>query len=100
MLYFLFIYYCHVQINPKDRSHVMPVITPAYPSMCATHNVSLSTQTIMKEEFQRGVTIMTKIEEGLLSWSELFKKTDFFHRYKIYLEVTASSKSQDEHRLW
>lgn len=32
----------------------MPIITPAYPSMCATHNVMASTQQIMTEEFKRG----------------------------------------------
>ena len=32
----------------------MPIITPAYPSMCATHNVMASTQLIMTEEFKRG----------------------------------------------
>jgi poly(A) polymerase Pap1 len=43
---------------------------------------------------------MGRIEDGSLGWMELFKKTDFFHRYKIYLEITASSESQDEQRLW
>jgi poly(A) polymerase Pap1 len=43
---------------------------------------------------------MTKIEEGVLSWPELFKKTEFFHRYKIYLEITAYSSNEDEQRLW
>ena len=32
----------------------MPIITPAYPSMCATHNVTQSTQMIMTEEFKKG----------------------------------------------
>jgi poly(A) polymerase Pap1 len=32
----------------------MPIITPAYPSICATHSVSASIQAILKEEFQRG----------------------------------------------
>jgi poly(A) polymerase len=32
----------------------MPIITPAYPSMCSTHNVTLSTQSIMTAEFKRG----------------------------------------------
>ena len=42
------------QLYPSDRSHRMPIITPAYPSMCSTHNVTLSTQQIMTAEFKRG----------------------------------------------
>ncbi len=32
----------------------MPIITPAYPAMCATHNVTQSTQMIMTGEFKKG----------------------------------------------
>ena len=44
------------QLYPQDRSHRMPIITPAYPSMCSTHNVTLSTQQIMTAEFKRGAS--------------------------------------------
>jgi poly(A) polymerase len=33
----------------------MPIITPAYPAMCATHNVTASTQMVMTEEFKKGL---------------------------------------------
>jgi poly(A) polymerase len=42
-------------LYPSDRAHRMPIITPAYPAMCATHNVTASTQMVMTEEFKKGL---------------------------------------------
>ncbi|KAG6900418.1 hypothetical protein C0993_010806 [Termitomyces sp. T159_Od127] len=88
------------KLYPGDRSHRMPIITPAYPSMCATHNVTASTQMIMTEEFKKGADIVDKVIIGKASWSELFEKHDFFHKYRYYLQVIASSGSPDLHMKW
>lgn len=88
------------KIYPQDKSHRMPVITPAYPSMCSTHNVTQSTQLITTAEFGRAAEIADKILAGGESWSNLFEKSDFFHRYKYYLQVCASSDSADKQNKW
>jgi poly(A) polymerase Pap1 len=45
-----------VQINPGDRYHVMPIITPAYPQQNSTYNVTQSNRSIMVDEFKKGTT--------------------------------------------
>lgn len=89
------------KIYPLDKTHRMPIITPAYPSMCATHNITASTQEIIVSELERGGQIMNDITSGKKTWSDLFVKHDFFHRYKYYLSICAATKgSFDDHSKW
>ncbi|KAJ2816054.1 polynucleotide adenylyltransferase, partial [Coemansia furcata] len=84
---------------PGDKAHKMPIITPAYPSMCATHNVSQSTKYIIDAELKRGGEIVTKIMSGKAKWTELFEKSDFFRRYRYYLQVNVMSTDVESHNL-
>jgi poly(A) polymerase len=85
------------QIYPADRSHLMPIITPAYPAMCATHNVMHSTKTIMTNEFRRAAQLVDMVmvrserspEGG--NWAELFEKHDFFHTYRCVSRLLSAA---------
>lgn len=91
--------------NPKlygqDKGHRMPVITPAYPSMCATHNITASTQKIIMQEMKRALGIMNEIQAGKKTWNDLFVKHDYFYRYKYYLTVITSTRGKyEDHIKW
>ncbi|CAG8502779.1 1114_t:CDS:10 [Ambispora leptoticha] len=88
------------KLYPIDRSHLMPIITPAYPSMCATHNVTSSTKKIIENEFKRAAEIADKVMVGTGKWNELFAKHDFFMRYRYYLQIIASSDSPERQLKW
>lgn len=88
------------KLYPQDRLHRMPIITPAYPSMCSTHNVTQSTQMIMTQECKIAAETVDKVVVGSASWKDLFRKHDFFHKYKYYLQVIASSGSTDLQLKW
>ncbi|KAI9482880.1 MAG: Poly(A) polymerase central domain-containing protein [Benjaminiella poitrasii] len=92
------------QWNPKqypaDKSHRMPIITPAFPSMCATHNVTDSTRDIMLHEFRRAGDIVERIMIGTGKWEELFVESDFFQNYNHYLQIVASSYSPQTQLQW
>ncbi|KAG2182934.1 hypothetical protein INT44_005915 [Umbelopsis vinacea] len=88
------------KLYPADKSHRMPIITPAYPSMCATHNVTDSTRTIMISEFKRAAECVDKIFIGAGQWPELFENHTFFQTYKYYLQVIASSDSAESQLKW
>lgn len=89
------------RLYPYDRQHKMPVITPAYPSMCATHNITNSTKEVIMREFIRGVEITGQISKGDAAWSNLLERHKFFHNYRFYLCVVVATKaSSDEHLKW
>lgn len=79
----------------------MPVITPAYPSMCATFNITRSSMTIIQRELKRGIDLTEKIMAEKLPWSELFTKHTFFTKsYKHYICVISASRTEEAHKLW
>lgn len=79
----------------------MPIITPAYPSMCATHNISVSTKSVILRELARGGDIVDKIFLKQMTWNDLFTRHSFFTQdYKYYLSITASSKTKEAESIW
>ncbi|XP_051507140.1 poly(A) polymerase gamma isoform X1 [Myxocyprinus asiaticus] len=88
------------RVNPSDRYHLMPIITPAYPQQNSTYNVSTSTRTIMNEEFKNGLTVTDEILLGKADWSKLFEPPNFFQKYKHYIVLTASASTEENHLEW
>lgn len=89
------------KLYPGDSRHLMPIITPAYPSMCATHNVTKSTLTIITRELHRAADITGKIFNGGSKWKDLFARHTFFSQgYKYYLSIVSASLTKDAQLIW
>lgn len=79
----------------------MPVITPAYPQMCATFNITQSTKAIIQRELERGSVITEEIQTKKRPWKDLFTKHTFFtFDHKYYLAVVVTSTTKDAHKIW
>ncbi|NXU50685.1 PAPOG polymerase, partial [Turnix velox] len=88
------------RVNPSDRYHVMPIITPAYPQQNSTYNVSTSSRAVMVEEFKHGLAVTNDILQGKSDWSKLFEPLNFFQKYKHYIVLTASASTEEHHLEW
>ncbi|XP_021819328.1 nuclear poly(A) polymerase 4 [Prunus avium] len=86
--------------NPRDRFHHMPIITPAYPCMNSSYNVSISTLRVMTEQFHHGNRICEEIELNKTQWSALFEPYLFFEAYKNYLQVDIVAADSDDLLAW
>ncbi|XP_078175613.1 poly(A) polymerase 1 isoform X1 [Carex rostrata] len=84
----------------RDRFQHMPIITPAYPAMNSSYNVSTSTLRVMTEEFQRGDEICKAMDENKTDWKTLFEQYPFFESYKHYLEIDIMAENEDDFRQW
>ena len=97
--------------NPRDRLHVMPIITPAFPCMNSSYNVSESTLHVLRAEFVRGDEACRAMyaaatgegaapAPGVSLWAHLFEQAPFFRQHKHYLCVEASAATEEQHRAW
>ncbi|KAJ4419333.1 polynucleotide adenylyltransferase [Gnomoniopsis sp. IMI 355080] len=91
--------------NPKiykgDGYHLMPIITPAYPSMCATFNITHSSKAVIQKELDFFAEQVEQIMLGKLPWKSLFVKHTFFTQdYKYYIIVNAASMTKENSKIW
>lgn len=74
----------------------MPIITPAFPSMCSTHTITHSTKDTLLKEFKRAEELLASIQNGKLAWADLFSPHTFFTEdHKYYLSVIAASRTKE-----
>ena len=80
----------------------MPIITPAYPAMNSSYNVTESTLQVMKAEFKRGIDAVMRVEKAETTWEELFEKVNFFERGRFdrYIMVEAWAPTTKELLTW
>ncbi len=86
--------------NPQKDGGLMPILTPAYPSNTATHNVSKSTLHLMNQEFKRGHQILSETSGSITAWDKLIESSDFFLRYRKFLKITVGGDTNEELRKW
>ncbi|TYZ65435.1 hypothetical protein PybrP1_011714 [[Pythium] brassicae (nom. inval.)] len=85
----------------NNRYQVMPILTPAYPSMNSSFNVSTHTLAVMKDELKRALGIVQDIlNKGGADWSQLFEPSDFFAVHQHYLAVDVYTATADEEQAW
>jgi len=93
-------------IQPISARAVMPIITPAFPSMNTTFNVTETTKHIMLTEIEKGAMITKALleqqESGStrISWRRLFKKFPFFKAYEHFIEIQILSKQEEDLKKW
>ncbi|XP_003581579.2 nuclear poly(A) polymerase 2 [Brachypodium distachyon] len=89
--------------NPRDRTHLMPVVTPAYPCMNSCYNVSHATLRTITQQLQIGNAVCQKIVASGAGWGALFEPFHFFKEYKSYLRVdvkVAGGGGEGDLREW
>uniref|UniRef100_A0A7S1U691 polynucleotide adenylyltransferase n=1 Tax=Phaeomonas parva TaxID=124430 RepID=A0A7S1U691_9STRA len=102
------------KVNPQDRGHLMPIITPAYPAMNSAYNVGDAQRARITAEVTRGSQVVRRFlppsaaaggagaapQDAAELWQTLFKPSDFFRRYEHYLQVRISAGSPESLKPW
>jgi poly(A) polymerase len=86
--------------NQQDKLHIMPVITPAFPAMNSTHNVTETTKRILLEELKRGYEMVRNVEMQKATWSAVHDPHPFFTEFKYFLWVEVLAKTDEAYHKY
>lgn len=85
------------QNDEKDRTAVMPILTPAFPSSNSAYNVTWTSLAVMHREFCRGYELMRDImaehklsTDGAIAperWEAVVRPSEFFFEFDHYVSI-------------
>jgi poly(A) polymerase len=94
-------------VNKRDGLHLMPIITPAYPSMNSSYNVDSPQLRCIQHEMvltsamlSRSSNNANKSMVGHNKYGNLFQPSDFFQRHEYFLQVNIASRNEDDFIKW
>ncbi len=105
---------CVIPVWPNDSAKsLISIITPAFPAMNSTYNVSETTKRILMKEFEffKAFTNMISFKKNNINskdnnqnfnfiWKDFFNEIDFFNYYSCYLQIDILSKNEEDHKKW
>ncbi|KAH0791611.1 Poly(A) polymerase beta [Histomonas meleagridis] len=86
--------------DASTSNDLMPIITPAYPCINSLRSATKSTRMRMTEEFKRGFKITNSIIMKGKKWSLLIAPSNFFTKYKWYLQIKISADTKERFLAW
>ncbi|KAJ1613284.1 pap1p poly A polymerase [Cryptosporidium canis] len=87
-------------LNPQDRAHVMPIITPAFPSMNSTHNVTHTTLRVITDELHRASKLVDDVENDRATWQDVWSPFLFFEHHKHFIQVKMLANNEQAFHKW
>jgi poly(A) polymerase len=95
---------CTESVWVDDFKSEMKIITPAFPAMNSTYNVSDTTKKILIKEFEfsKRFTELIKLEKeySICTWKDLFNEIDFFSYYSYYLQIDIIATNEEDFKKW
>ena len=85
------------EVNPRDGLHLMPIITPAYPSMNSSYSVGIPQLRRMQDEMYRAAYTL---EKSKCHWSLIFRDCGFFQRHGNFVQIIMSAQNAEDLLLW
>jgi len=88
------------KLNPRDRHHIMPIITPAYPSMNSSYNVGVPQLRRIQIELNQADQTMDSICARKSTFRDLFVTNSFFNRHMHFLQVNITADNAADFLEW
>jgi len=87
------------KVEPRDGWHLMPIITPVFPSMNSAYNIGIpQLRRITDEMCRAAVTLETAPHPG--DCSGIFQDGGFFRRHSNYLQIHIRACSREDFVHW
>jgi poly(A) polymerase len=122
---------CAIPVWPNDSAKsLISIITPAFPAMNSTYNVSETTKRVLLKEFEffkafsnlisnsnyninnensiinknlnanNDSVINRNVDDFKFTWKDFFNEIDFFSYYSCYLQIDIVSRNEEDHKKW
>ena len=85
------------ETNPRDGLHIMPIITPAYPSMNSSYNVGMPQLRRIQDEM---ILACNHLSVNPGDYASLFQESNFFFRHEHFVQVTIRASNRQDFVEW